>query len=208
MIKKAITIFLICTVISCAFSTRGGISNVKQSVTLDTSKKKDTIKVIKYVERAPLTKAQQDGRDSIFKNYIAGIVKPFTEDLKNSNTINITNLTSFIKGQGYRLDSINTLRYLETYRYQLASAQRDSFLLQSLIKDKRIDSLRADLQEIKKASNEANKISQGLTILIVTVRDVAFYAIIGLALVYVSLTLFLEWKKKKYRQYKLIKQHE
>lgn len=206
MIKKIAFISLLSIVISCAFSTRGGISTVKPAVTLK-APLQDT--VIKYVERPPLSQAQQNARDSALRKYIGSIIQPYSDDLKASAQLNTTNLTQFIQSQGNRLDSINNLRYNETYAYQLASVQRDSFLIQTILKDKRIDSLQKAVLRIEKTNLDANKIVEDINGIVAIIRDVAIYTSIGFLLVYISLTIFLEWiKSRKRKEYKFIKQNE
>lgn len=202
--KKVLIVSFICIVVSCAFSTRGGITQSKPSTTL-IHLKQDT--VIKYVERQPLSKKEQAQRDTSFRRYIASIIQPYTDDLKNSNYKDISTLTFVLQRQSKRLDSINNLRYIETLEYQKASTERDSSLLQSIVKDKRIDSLQSAVNRIENTNIEATKISQGLTNLIITVRDLAIYLILGLGFIFISLTLFLEWLRlKKRNRYKILKQ--
>lgn len=207
MIKKIVFVSLMCLVISCAFSTTGGMSTPKRYNKPVLISTQDTI--IKYVERPPLTKAQQAHRDSLLRKYIGSIIKPFVDDLKYESGINTNNLTKFIQSQGSRLDSINNLRYHEVYAYQLASIQRDSFLIQTILKDKRIDSLQKAVLRIEKTNLEYAQIGKGVNELILVIRNLAVYTILGFFLIFISLSLFVEWlKNKRRRRYKLIKQDE
>lgn len=212
MFKKISLLLLICVVVSCAFSTQGTIATGK--IQEKYNKQQDT--PAKYIERPVLTAAQQAKRDSIYMKYIGKIIQPYIDDIKSSNTKSITNLTQFIQGQGNKLDSLNALRYKETYNYQIASAQRDSFLIQSIFKDKRIDSLQNSVnhlqytvKRIEQTNVDANKITEGLTTLIFTIRDLFLYTAVAFILISISLTLILEFAKSRHRKrLKLIKQDE
>lgn len=204
--SSALYLILVTIVVSCSFSTAGTIANRKHQILLQDNIKSTKPVAIKPIDTSNYTIARKltpkeiAKRDSILTRYIGNIVKPYIDDLKESNNKNIHSLIDIIRAQNSKMDSLDFQRQKDSKYFDLTSASRDSLTQALILKDKYTDSLKKvinQLNKVDKTTNEIIKTFSSISEAISVFSSIMLYLLIAYAIYQIVLSTLIYLRVRK-----------
>ena len=203
----AIIILSIALLISCSFSTTGGIS-YKSPYQIETETKQNTKPAVFKVDtssKAPYmvikkpSEAEVKRRDSMNRAYIGSIVQPYINDLKNYHNQSITSIMGVIDRNSNNLDSLSKLRIKEGRLFESNAVNRYEENYRALLEsNKSNDSLKTLIVDLNQNFHSFTSSIYKIFGYIKVFSGIMSGIMVLILLTIVFLQIFIYIKKKQY----------